>query len=59
MYKHYSPDAHIQIINKLDQIDNYLKIDNEKIAIMLTEETIKENKNKLNKLSKNIKIISW
>jgi hypothetical protein len=59
MYKHYSPRASIKIIQDLDILRQYSKIDEKKIALILTNEFITENKNILSNLSENFQIISW
>ncbi len=59
MYKHYSPNANIKIIKDLSEIYQYYKEGNKKTAVVLTDETLNENKNIVSKLPNNIKIISW
>ena len=59
MYKHYSPNASINIIQNLDILSEYLQVKDKKIALILTQEKIKENQNIISKLSPNFHIVSW
>lgn len=59
MYKHYSPNAKIQIIQDLEVLDLYMNVKNKIMAFILTDETIDNNRSKLNNLPNNFHIISW
>ena len=59
MYKHYSPSAIINIVKNPNILQQYLKIKDKKIAFILTDEFITENKNILSDLPQNFHIISW
>lgn len=56
LYQHYSPDAKVHIISDLK---NFSVNKSDSIALILTEETIKENEKFLFDLPKNTKIIVW
>ncbi|HOG15554.1 MAG TPA: L-threonylcarbamoyladenylate synthase [Candidatus Absconditabacterales bacterium] len=58
MYKHYSPNASIKIIENLEEIGNISNnIENKKIALILTKETVEKYQNIISGLSKNIKVL--
>ncbi len=58
MYKHYSPNASIKIIENLEEIWNISNnIENKKIALILTKETVEKYQNIISWLSKNIKVL--
>ena len=57
MYKHYSPNASIKIIENLEEIWNISNMENKKIALILTKETVEKYQNIISWLSKNIKVL--
>jgi|GEM_PF-3818238 hypothetical protein len=60
MYKHYSPNAKIQIITgiPLELVQEKIKL-NKNIAFVLTEQFIESNQSILSQISDNTEIISW
>jgi hypothetical protein len=57
MYKHYAPHAKVQIIQNIDA-KFFTNILWEKIALILTQETIEKNKAMLQMFPKNIQVIN-
>ena len=57
MYKHYSPNAKIKILQNLIEVWDFLDTRDKKIALILTKETIEKNKKIISWLAKNFEVL--